>query len=241
VRAYAELAQDLRQSLRDGAFADGTRLPTEEELARDRGVSRQTVRRAMQDLVAEGLIYRVAGRGTFPVSVNDRFIRQLGSIEDLMALNVDTEVEVVRPLHQRIDIESAGRLRLPSDNVMSLSLVRYHSSRPIALTTAYFSTEIGAELASLPVLTEVGRRRNLTVFGLIEQETHRVVREAEQSITAVAGPGFATELLDAEPNAPLLRVDRLYLGIEGAPLELAISYFNPEYYSYRIRLQRHFD
>ena len=60
--AYRNLAAQIRTAIRNGEYADGRQLPTEEQLAASYSVSRQTVRRAMQDLVSEGIIYRVAGR-----------------------------------------------------------------------------------------------------------------------------------------------------------------------------------
>ena len=95
--AYRTLAATLRDAIRGGEYADGQQLPTEEQLSARHSVSRQTVRRAMQDLVSEGIIYRVAGRGTYPVAEADRYLRHFGSVEDLMALSLDTECEVDRP------------------------------------------------------------------------------------------------------------------------------------------------
>jgi DNA-binding GntR family transcriptional regulator len=68
VIAYRTLAHALRSEIRNGKYAGGRKLPTEEQLSAAYSVSRQTVRRAMQDLVSEGIIYRVAGRGTYPVA-----------------------------------------------------------------------------------------------------------------------------------------------------------------------------
>ena len=62
---YTVVAREVRNRILQGDYADGRRLPTEAELAERHGVSRQTVRRAFQDLVAEGMVYRVPGRGTF--------------------------------------------------------------------------------------------------------------------------------------------------------------------------------
>ena len=81
--AYRTLAAALRDAIRNGEYADGQQLPTEEQLAARHAVSRQTVRRAMQDLVSEGIIFRVAGRGTYPVAEADRYLRHFGSVEDL--------------------------------------------------------------------------------------------------------------------------------------------------------------
>src|SRR5580704_19148748 len=98
VIAYRTLADVIRTEIRNGQYAGGRKLPTEEQLSASYSVSRQTVRRAMQDLVSEGMIYRVAGRGTYPVAEEDRYVRQFGSVEELMALSIDTECEIVSPL-----------------------------------------------------------------------------------------------------------------------------------------------
>jgi GntR family transcriptional regulator len=236
--AYANLADELRRALRTGEFPPGAKLPTENELAELHGLSRQTIRRAMQDLVNEGLIYRVAGRGTFPMNPSNRFIRQLGSIQDLMALTMDTDVEVVSPLDLRVDIESAGRLGLPSDIVATITVVRYHADNPICVTTAYMAPEVREALAGVAELHETGRRSSFTIFGLIEQATNTYIEGAEQSVTAVGAPAAVTKFLKCAAGEPVLRVDRQYLDSEQRPVELAISYFDPTYYSYRVRLHR---
>ena len=65
VTAYRQLAANLRDAVAAGRYPPRRRLPTEAELVGSTGLSRQTVRRAFQELVSEGVIYRVRGRGTF--------------------------------------------------------------------------------------------------------------------------------------------------------------------------------
>ena len=89
-------------------YSDGARLPTESELVAQHGLSRQTVRRAFQDLVAEGAVYRVPGRGTYAHDGSHRYLRQLGSIEDLMSLSDDTTMEVISGLRRRVDVDAAS-------------------------------------------------------------------------------------------------------------------------------------
>jgi DNA-binding GntR family transcriptional regulator len=74
---YRRLADTLRVLVTAGRYGEDQPLPTEEQLATEFGLSRSTVRRAMQDLVAEGVIYRVPGRGTFPLVRQDRYLRQV--------------------------------------------------------------------------------------------------------------------------------------------------------------------
>lgn len=62
---YLQLETELKQAILDGKYGVGERIPTEQELCQSFGMSRITVRRAVQDLVEEGLLSKVQGRGTF--------------------------------------------------------------------------------------------------------------------------------------------------------------------------------
>ena len=236
--AYRTLADALRSEIRSGQYAGGRKLPTEEQLSASYSVSRQTVRRDMQDLVSEGIIYRVAGRGTYPVAEEDRYVRQFGSVEELMALSVDTECEIVAPLQRRIDVENAGRLRLSSDELYAVALIRLHGSVPFCYTSVFLPPRVGELVGDVTDLTCAGRRSRVTVIGLIDARMSRAIMAAEQSITAAGAPSFAAARLACEPGQPVLRVDRLYSDEAGNPVELAVSYFDPEHYSYRVRLRR---
>jgi GntR family transcriptional regulator len=261
--AYRTLAGQIRTAIRNGEYDGGRQLPTEEQLAASFSVSRQTVRRAMQDLVSEGIIYRVAGRGTYPVAERDRYVNHFGSVEELMALSLDTECEVVSSLQRKVDVETASRLRLPSDEICHVTLVRRHAGIPFCYTSVYLPPRIGQLLAGTDELSTAGRRSRITIIGLIDarlaetgprstsqhgpsqhttgQHTasqHGAVATAEQSVSAAGAPAFAAPHLGCDVGEPLLRIDRLYFDAEDAPVELAVSYFDPEHYSYRVRLRR---
>jgi DNA-binding GntR family transcriptional regulator len=236
--AYRTLAGRLRTAIRDGDYDGGRQLPTEEQLAASFSVSRQTVRRAMQDLVSEGIIYRVAGRGTYPVAEQDRYVNHFGSVEELMALSLDTECEVVSPLQRKVDVETASRLRLPSDEICHVTLVRRHAGTPFCYTSVYLPPRIGQLLAGTDDLATAGRRSRITIIGLIDASLRGKVATAEQSVSAAGAPAFAAPHLGCDVGEPLLRIDRLYFDAGDAPVELAVSYFDPEHYSYRVRLRR---
>ncbi len=235
---YAVLAREVRNQILQGRYADGRRLPTEAELAELHGVSRQTVRRAFQELVAEGMVYRVPGRGTFATSRNGAYIRQFGSVEDLMGLSVDTRMSITVPLHRRVDVDAAGRLRLSGDAVYALTFLRLHDATPFCLTTVFLPPEIGVKLTSVPELGTEGATSDVTVIGLLDTRLEAPIAQADQSITvALADPSIARRL-GCPTGHPLLRADRLYFDTDERPVELAISHFLPEHYSYRTNLRR---
>jgi DNA-binding GntR family transcriptional regulator len=235
---YTVVAREVRSRILQGDYADGRRLPTEAELAERHGVSRQTVRRAFQDLVAEGMVYRVPGRGTFVTRRDEAYLRQFGSIDDLMGLSVDTRMEVTAPLRRLVDVSAASRLRLPDDVVHGLTFRRSHDGAPFCVTTVSVPPPVGAVLASVPELGASGSSSETTIIALLDARLPSPIAEADQSITvASADPAIAAQL-GCRPGDPLLRIDRLYSDTAGRPVELAISYFLPELYSYRTKLRR---
>ena len=235
--AYRTLAAQLRDSIRNGEYADGRQLPTEGQLSASFSVSRQTVRRAMQDLVSEGIIYRVAGRGTYPVAEEDRYVNHFGSVDELMALSLDTECQVVSPLQRKVDVETASRLRLRSDEVFTVALVRLHADTPFCYTSVYLPPRIGQLLADVDELSSP-RRSRVTVIGLIDARMNGSITAAEQSISAAGAPSLAARHLGRAAGEPLLRIDRLYFDDSDEPVELAVSYFDSEHYSHRVKLRR---
>ncbi|WP_406632971.1 GntR family transcriptional regulator [Amycolatopsis sp. WGS_07] len=236
--AYKVLARELRQAILRRRFADGVRLPTEAELAAEHGVSRQTVRRAFQDLVADGLVHRVPGRGTFAAPREGQYLRQFGSIEDLMGLSLDTSLEVLRPLRRLVNVEAASRLRLDSDTVYTVVFRRLHEGNPFCHTAVHLHPAAGSALADVRTLATPGATSDATIIGLLDDRLPAPIAEAEQSITAAAADAPLAEALGCPPAAPLLRVDRTYLTTDGQPVELAVTHFLPEQYSYRIKLKR---
>lgn len=234
---YKLLYQELRTALENGEFRDGRRVPTEVELCRQYGVSRHTVRQAFQDLVVEGLVYRVPGRGTFATSLSEhgRYLRSIGAIEDLMEW-ADTEVELLRPIYVEEDEKIAQLLGLPAPEVTVLEMRRYHDGLPFALTRVYLDPELGMRLAEKNMFAQ--SVPNATVIAAIEPLLSHPVAGASQELTAEPAPAELADILGCPPREPSLRVQRLYFDTREVPIELAVSYYHPERYSYRIELRR---
>lgn len=242
--AYRQLAADLRQAVTAGRYPPGQRLPTEAELVTSTGLSRQTVRRAFQELVSEGVIYRVRGRGTFAIPGDGKYLRSFGSIDDLMALSLDTELRVVEPLHVLASLAAADALRVPEDTVMAMSFLRLHDGIPFCHTRVHVPLEIGRRLRELPelrALTEPGDRARFTVISLVDQVSERQIHNAVQNATAVAADPDTARRLGCPPGVPVLRIERLYCDRDLVPLELAVNHFHPDRYSYQLQMRGRVD
>ncbi|WP_082929527.1 GntR family transcriptional regulator [Mycobacterium sp. 852013-51886_SCH5428379] len=242
--AYQLLREQLRDEIAAGRYPDGVRLPTESELVERHGLSRQTVRRAFQDLVAEGVVYRVPGRGTYARGTG-RYLRQLGSIEDLMSLSEDTTIEVMAGLTRRTDVEAASRLRLDDDVVHTVVFRRLHGAPgegvPFVSTTVHLPGSVAAAVRGdlgISAALRTGAVGTHTVIGLLEPHLPEPIAEAAQSITVAPADAGVAAALGCAPGHPMLRVDRLYSDASGRPVELSVSHFLPEQYTYRVTLRR---
>ncbi|WP_433632372.1 GntR family transcriptional regulator [Nocardia sp. CA-120079] len=235
--AHQLVSRTLRAGIAAGNYRDGGRLPTEAELAQQYRVSRQTVRRAFQDLVADGTVHRVPGRGTFVRETGGRYLRHHGSIEDLMSLSSDTTMEVLTPLHRRVDVEAAGRLRLDTDVVYTITFRRMHEGIPFVVTTVHLPEHIARHIADREEIGPGGTSPH-TVIGLLEPHLESPIVEAAQSITVSCADTVIATGLDCAPSHPMLRVDRLYFDATGQIVDLSISHFMPERYTYRVTLRR---
>jgi DNA-binding GntR family transcriptional regulator len=238
--AYKALAAALREQIRAGAFPPHQRLPTEATLVKDFSMSRQTVRQAFSELVAEGLVYRIPGRGSFAVASfsQEKYLRSLGSVDDLLALAVDTEMEVIQPLTTVVDVAAAGRLQLPTDEVAAGCFRRHHGNAPFSVTTIYLPPALGEQIRHDPRIAAVGARSRATIVGLIEEVSEHPVAGAHQSITAKIVDPETAGLIGCTPGDPGLGIDRVYFDREGRYVELAVSTFNIARYSYRLELRR---
>ena len=242
--AYRQLAQICAARSTTGGTRRGRRLPTEAELIASTGLGRQTVRRAFQELAAEGAIYRVPGRGTFAMPGDGRYLRSFGSIDDLMALSIDTELQVVEPLHVLASVAIAERLEPGADTVMAISFLRLRADVPFCYTQVYLPMRIGRRLRDLPEVTalaEPGGRASFTLISLMDRVSERPIYSAVQNCHRGGRGRRHRAPARLRPGPAGLRIDRLYRDRELTPLEYAVSHFHPDRYSYRIQLRAQLD
>jgi DNA-binding GntR family transcriptional regulator len=147
-------------------------------------------------------------------------------------------METVSPLTRRANVGVAGRLHLVSDDVMVGLVRRAHDGAPFCLTRIFLPPEIGRKVLDRGVLAEKGQVASRTVIGVIDEVAPQRIAGAHQSVTAEAISADAAALLECAAGDPVLRIDRVYYDLSGKPLELAISHFNPDRYTYRIELSR---
>src|SRR5262249_7744767 len=150
---YHQLEQDLVERITGGEFEPGAALPTEERICEQYGVSRITVRRALESLFAQGLIVRRRGVGSF-VAERKRGVRSVhlsGSLDDFLATAGALEVEVISlaPIDPPDDVREALELSPETAQVARLELTSSLEGAAVIYSEIYFPLEAGVVPADI--------------------------------------------------------------------------------------------
>lgn len=229
---YHQVYVTLRAWVRDGTYPPGAQIPTEPELCEIFGVSRITVRKAIEDLAREGWLVRQQGRGTFVQMSAGREASRLdisavrGQVADLAAA---TDVRAL--LVHEIDPDEETRAALdlaPTARVQRASHVRVLHGVPLGYITTFVPLDIAARIS----VADMARRPMLELLG----EAGVDIGEAEQLIGATLAGVEAARALGVEVGAPLLRLVRVVFDSGGRPVERVIALYRADAYQYRMRL-----
>jgi GntR family transcriptional regulator len=228
---HEQLGARLRELI-DNDLPAHAKLPTERDLAEQFGVSRVTVRRALGDLENERRVYRVQGAGTFVAAT------PIAKTLELTSFSEDMRRRSLRPGSRLLaaEVATAGAragfaLRLsPSEEVVLIQRVRTADDVPMCLERVYLPH------ALVPGLLDGGLDGSL-YERLDESYRIRLVR-AEQTIHATVVDPPTAELLDVPPFAPALLVERTTFDERDRPVELAVSVYRADRYSFEVTLFR---
>lgn len=225
---YLQLAERLRLVISRGSVQPGEAMPAERELAEMVGVSRVTVRKAIEDLVRAGLLMQRAGAGTF---VTRRFEQPLsvllGFSEDMRARGLTPGSRWLAKASSRATPEEAMALTLsPGDAVVRLERVRTADGEPIAIERAVISA------AHLPAPELVGD----SLYTALGQRGLGAVR-ALQRVQADLADGKEAQLLGIPDRAAVLRIERRSFLSTGEAIEFTRSCYRAELYDFVAELR----
>jgi len=234
VPLYYRLREAFLARLAAGELPPGSPFPTERELIAQYGVSRTTVREALQGLVREGLLVRRQGKGTFVAA--RPLEEQLGA---LTGFSEEMQARGLRPGARVLSIETV-HLAAPEAALLGQPVgapayrivrLRLADGQPMELETNLFPQELGRRLAQ-ENLEDTGYYR------LLEERFGLHLAEAEQTIEARAATVQEAEALGLPRGAPVLVLRRLTRDVGGRPVELSQGVYRADRYRYRVRLRR---
>lgn len=235
IPTYLRVSDQLR-SLIQSADGERIQLPTEAELVEQFSISRQTARRAYQDLETDGLIERTPGRGTFSVPQGAHPVYQtLGAFEDLLELSVDTDMRVVSPLTFVELPDVARKLKTDESMVAGATLIRLHRDETFCFSEIAVPVQLGERILEEGTLPTEG---SITFAGILDDLVPGGVGGAIQEVKAVACSRDLAITLGVAVDSPILRAERLYYDKSGSYVGWALTSYSPTLYTYQVDLRR---
>lgn len=232
VPLYHRVYTALRQQLLEGRHVAGEALPGEPQLARHYGVARVTIRRALQQLEAEGLVVRHASRGTYPAdaaTIAEPRANISGLLENLITVGRGTAARLLSFETIVPPPEVAARLG-SGEPVLRIERLRLAAKTPVSHYTHYVpQTTAGAidraTLGAHPVLS-------------VLQDAGFIAASAEQALTARTADAAIATALRVPVGTALVCLKRLVRDDQGRPIEYHESLYRPDRYEYCLTLVR---
>ena len=230
---YRQIKALLLESLRSGAWRPGEAIPSEMDLASRYKVSQGTVRKAIDELAAENLVFRRQGKGTFVAThgerqVRFRFLRLAPDSGDPGAV----ERQLLEFRRARAGAEVARMLEMKAgDPMVMIKRLLVFSGDPVVLEEVWLPGTLFKGLTAAAVSDHKGALYNLfeTQFGT------RMVR-AEEKLKAAAADKASAHALRVDVGHPLLAVERISYTYSDKPVEWRRGLYKTDRYFYRSEL-----
>ena len=228
--AYQEVKQKITEDLVRGRYPMGQALPAEKDLSKELDVSIGTLRKAVDELVAEGIVVRRQGRGTYVV---EHDLKRL-----LYYFFHVVKHDIEKKVYPKVELAS---LNSAAANKEEAGKLQIKEGTPVWRITNRLSLE-GRFVMIDQITLDKKRFKNLTRSDFIDrtgsiyqmyqaQYGQTVVRSSERLRAGLAGKQHA-EWLGLNADSPVLIIRRVALGLQDDPIEWRVSTLNTTQHEY---------
>ena len=231
---YSRVETVLANEITNGDVRVGDQLPTEDSLIARFGVSRITVRRAIQNLVSRGVVEIRRGKGTFVAApkITQDLTELSGFVEDMHALGRKPTARVIGKEIVTADATVASQLALTKgERVVRIRRVRLADGIPLSFDESFLPLEIGKKIITNNLKIE-------PIFSLLERKYDVPLIEAEYKLDAVAAEPEVAAALKVKQRSPIFRIERTSYSIGNRPIDYERLYYRGDLVRFVTRLVR---
>ncbi|MDP4084872.1 MAG: GntR family transcriptional regulator [Bacillota bacterium] len=230
---YYQLEEHIKELIENGELKPGDSLPAERVYAEEYKISRMTVRQALTQLVNEGYLHRIQGKGTF---VAERKIMQ--PLQGLTSFTEDMKARGFKPGSQLIrfevipaTIQIADQLSIQEyAPVYEIKRIRMADDVPMALETNYISANLIKGLTENIV--------NQSIYSYIEGHLGLKIETASQIIESSIANQIEANSLSIKKGSPIMLIQRNTYLENGTPVEFVKSVYRADRYQFMIQMKR---
>lgn len=231
---YEQIYQNLKRRIDAGEIGSGDIFPSERELAEKFGVSRMTVRQALNTLKKEGLIYHERGIGAFvskrKLDVHTRDL--VGFTEEMKGRGLTPSSKLLLARIEKADDETATNLGIEKDDaVFHLQRLRLADSSPMAFEDAYLPA------ARYPNLDKF-ELNNVSLYEVLEDKYGVRMSHAEEILEAIVFDSEMAGILSVKPNSPALVVHRVVFSEANVAVESVKTFYRADRYRATFHLSK---
>ena len=232
---HAQIEKYLRILIKDKKYIDGSNfLPKEESLSKKFGVSRNTIRQAINKLVQEGLIERKKGVGSKVVQkkISTRLDNWISFTKEMKNQGIDVVNYLVDISYIMADDETYTALSLTKPvKIWCLKKIRGSKDEKYLYSISYFHPRTG-----------ISDKDNFKkpLYDLLEKYHDTIVSVSKEKLTAVKAGKEIAEILNTQKDDPILKRVRIVYDSGNRPVEYNIVYYKTDYFTYDIDIKREF-
>ncbi len=233
---YFKIEMELRKKIMDGEYSSGQLLPSERELVQQYEVSRLTVREAINRLVAQGLVKKKQGKGTYvSKSTTDHMVGSLNSSSEVFLLkNYIVKTKVIESkiaVPSRYICEKLQIDKCETEKIFYLERVRYANHKPVAYIKCYLPYGPIEKIETIDFSTA-------TLYRTLEDHYRLELYEAYEVIEATGADEKSAKYLELEKGAPILLNQRIAYLRDGAVIEYEKVFYRSDIFKYHNKLIR---
>lgn len=227
---YEVVRERIHERLHTGRWAAGDRIPTEGELAQEFGVGIGTIRRAVEDLVAEGLLIRRARIGTTVAKLTDtRAFDMFFSFVDAEGERVKVSARLRSFRREKATKELAARLgEERGAAIAKVENIRFVGDTPVMLDRIWIPFSRFRDLTP-----ESFTARRDSIYSYYQEEYGVSVVRVQEDLDACAADADLAGVLQLKAGAPLLRIERTAYTFKDTPVEYRVRFVDPRHARYR--------
>lgn len=218
---YEQIARDIYNDIASGKYEPGSQLALEKEMCAHYGVSRITVKRAVDELVKQGLVVKRRGSGTFVKGVQEEDVENVGMCGQFDGFSntyrgrkVTTDVKKFEILHPSGEV--AEKLKISTDDfVYDIVRVRYLDGSPE-----------NVEYTQMPIEVIPGIKQEVllnSIYDHIENTLKLQIQSAHRTVSADMPTEKEREYLQIKSELPVLQVAQVAFLSDGRPFEYSRS------------------
>ncbi|MEW9668394.1 GntR family transcriptional regulator [Ammoniphilus sp. 3BR4] len=218
---YIQLKQIIKEDILRGKYKPGQQLPPESELCKTYGVSRITTRRAITDLVEEGVLYSHQGKGTFvKLSKEKRELVSLGSFSELtIESGKKPSSQILSSSIVDADESLAEKFKLQvGESLLKLHRLLFIDDEPFIIETSYYP------LIFMPNL-EKHIWESSSTYSILKSRYNIEIMRSSKTLEIVFASDYEANLFHCDLGAPLFATEKLSYDQEDRPIHLSYSLY----------------